>query len=200
MLNWHCLSKVVLCIGIFLPWTLSSGKVAAVPKQDRSWKQYRNTRWGYCVNYPSRWARGDAYDGAGLFVKTGLTKYSASPSGEIDVSVQTPPYSVKRSAVLDLADSMQFHLEGIAKFQRAQQMEVMETRRMTLADSPALFTKDQYFDPLERAAWMEEVIFASRGDQLYRLELVCLAKDAKRFEPVFQQMVNSFSFNCTGTR
>ncbi len=200
MWNWHGVSKVVLCIGVFSPWTLSSGGVEKIPKQDRAWKQYQNKRWGYCVSYPARWIKGDAYDGAGLFVKTGLTKFSASPSGEIDVSVQELPSPLKRDVALDLADSVQFHLKGIVKFQRAQGMEVMETRQMTLADSPALFTKDKYVDPLERVSWMEEVIFVSQGDQLYRLELVCLAKDAGRFQRVFQQVVNSFSFHCASTR
>ncbi|MBV8707570.1 MAG: hypothetical protein JO028_10305 [Acidobacteriaceae bacterium] len=95
---------------------------------------------------------------------------------------------------------MQIHQEGVVKFQRAQQMQVMETRPMTLADNPALFTKDRYFDPLERTSWMEEVIFASRGDELYRLELVCRADEVERFERVFQRVVDSFSFGCAGTR
>src|SRR3954470_11512439 len=196
MLNWRGLWKSVLCISVFSPWGLPSSSAVKVPKQDRAWKQYRNAHWGYCVNYPARWMRDRAYDGAGLFVRTGVTKFSASPSGGIDVSVQERPSSAKRAALLDLADSLQFHLEGIVKFQRAQQMQVMETRQMTIADSPALFTKDRYFDPLERTSWVEEVIFASRGDQVYRLELVCRANQAERFERVFQRVVDSFSFRC----
>ncbi len=145
--------------------------------------------------------RDRAYDGAGLFVRTGVTKFSASPSGGIDVSVQERRTSpIGRGASLDLADSLQFHLESMVKFQRAQEMQVMERRPMTIADSQALFIKDQYFDPLERDSWMEEVIFASRGDQLYRLELVCRTKEAERFQRVFQRVVDSFSFHCADTR
>jgi hypothetical protein len=44
------------------------------------------------------------------------------------------------------------------------------------------------------------VIFASRGDQVYRLELVCRANQAERFEHVFQRVVDSFSFHCAETR
>ncbi len=141
--------------------------------------------------------RNRAYDGAGLFVRTGVTKFSANPSGGIDVSVQE---QAGRAASLDLADNLQFHLESVVKFQRAQGMQVMETRPMTIAGSPALFIKDQYFDPLERASWVEEVIFASRGDQLYRLELVCRAREAERFQRVFQRVIDSFSFHCADTR
>jgi hypothetical protein len=181
---------------VFSPCSLPSGGVAKVPKQDRAWKQYRNTHEGYCVNYPSRWLRNRAYGDAGLFVRTGLTKFSANPLGGIDVSIQERPGTVQRASSLDLADSLQFHLESVVKFQRAQQMKVMETRPMTIADSPALFVKDQYFDPLEKDSWVEEIIFASRGDQLYRLGLVCRAKEAERFERVFQRVVESFSFHC----
>ena len=201
MFNWRGLCKAVLCVGVLTSWALPwSGGAAKVPKQDRAWKRYRNSHWGYCVSYPARWMKGDAYEGAGLFVRTGIKKLSASPLGEIDVSVQERPVSAKRAALLDLNDSLQFHLDGIVKFQRAQQMQVVERRQMTIADSPALFMKDRYFDPLERASWIEEVIFASRDDQLYRLELVCRASEAERFERVFQQVVNSFSFHCSGTR
>ena len=187
-------------MGVFAPGGLPSGSIVKVPKQDRAWKQYRNAQWGYCVSYPARWLKGDAYDGAGLFVRTGITKFSANPSGAIDVSVQERRSSAQHTALLDLADSVQIHQEGVVKFQRAQQMQVMETRPMTLADNPALFTKDRYFDPLERTSWMEEVIFASRGDELYRLELVCRADEVERFERVFQRVVDSFSFGCAGTR
>jgi hypothetical protein len=196
MFNWRGLWKAIVCICVVSPCGLPSGRAVKVPKQDRAWKQYRNAHWGYCVNYPARWMRDRAYDGKGLFVRTGITKFSASPSGGIDVSIQERPGSAQRAASLDLEDSLQFHLESVVKFQRAQQMQVMETRQMTIADSPALFAKDQYFDPLERASWVEEVIFASRGDQLYRLELVCRAKEAERFERVFQRVVDSFSFRC----
>jgi hypothetical protein len=199
MLNWRGLWKAILCVTVSAPWGLPSGSAVKIPKQDRAWKQYRNAHWGYCVNYPARWMRDHGFDGIGLFVRTGLTKFSASPSGGIDVSVQERPSPVRRAVTLDLADSLQFHLEGMVKFQRAQQMQVVEKRQMTIADSPALFIKDQYFDPLERASWMEEVIFASRGDQLYRLELVCRTKEAERFERVFQRVVDSFSFHCTDT-
>ncbi len=129
-----------------------------------------------------------------------MTKFSANPLGGIDVSVQEQLDPVQRAASFDLANSLQFHLESMVKFQHAQRMQIMEKRLMTIADSPALFVKDQYFDPLERAAWLEEVIFASRGNQLFRLELVCRAKEAERFERVFQHVVESFSFHCNSAR
>lgn len=201
MLNWRGLWKAVLCLGVFsfcgLPLL---GGAAKVPKQDRAWKQYRSVHEGYCVSYPARWLRDRTYDGTGLFIRTGVTKFSASPLGGIDVSLQERLGPIQRASSLDLAESLQFHLEGIVKFQRAQKMQVVETRPITIADSPALFVKDQYFDPLEKDSWLEEVIFVSRGDQLYRLELVCRTKEAERFERVFQRVVESFSFHCNGTR
>lgn len=201
MFNWRGLGKAVLCLHVFSFCGLPlSGGTAKVPKQDRAWKQYRNAHQGYCVSYPSRWLKDRSYSDAGLFIRTGVTKFSANPLGGIDVSVQEQADPVPRAASLDLANSLQFHLESMVKFQRAQRIQVIEKRLMTIADSPAIFVKDQYFDPLERASWLEEVIFASQGNQLYRLELVCRAKEAERFERVFQRVVKSFSFHCDSTR
>ena len=150
------------------------------------------------MSYPSRWLKDRFFSDVGLFIRTGVTKFSASPLAGIDVSAQERPGPVQRAASLDLADSLQFHLESVMKFQRAQRMQIMEKRSITIAESPALLIKDQYFDPLEKESWLEEVIFASRGDQLYRLELVCRAQEAERFERVFQRVVESFSFRCDG--
>ena len=74
-------AKTLLC-GFALS-SLLRLRAAISIKADRSWKRYRNTEYGYCVSYPSRWVRGEAFEGAGLFVETGLKKFSR-PMGAID--------------------------------------------------------------------------------------------------------------------
>jgi hypothetical protein len=166
---------------------------------DHAWKQYRNTQWGYCVSYPSRWYKGDAFEGSGLLVETGSKKFS-KPVGEIDVeALAAHPADTAPTASLTLVDDFKVHLEGLAKFERAERMEVLDQRPLVLGGKPALFTKDRYYDPLERATWIEELVFAHRGDVLYRLEMECRADEAARFEPVFTRFIDTFQFDCAAS-
>ncbi len=170
-------------------------------RMDRSWKRYRNPDLGYCVSYPSRWFRGSAFDGSGLFVETGHHRDS-KPTGEIDVG----PLNVEinedaRLKPTDLTDSLdqdlREHLEGLQKFARAEKLETIDQHNLNVQGFKALYSKNQYYDPLERTNWLEEVIFVRRTNgELYRLELQCQPDQLKRFEPVFAYVVNTFEFNC----
>ncbi len=174
----------------------SPGKPASPPKQDRSWKHYRNEPLGYCLSYPSRWLRGDAFDGAGFYVETGLKKYSR-PLGEIDAGV-LPPLSgdVPHTTAVSLVENLQLHLQGLKTFERAENMEVLEKHSMQFLGNPALFTKDRYYDPQDRHTWIDEVIFVEHNDVLFRFELECSADQLARFEPVFTRLLDSFQFEC----
>jgi len=173
---------------------------------DRSWKRYRNPNLGYCVSYPSRWYRGSAFDGSGLFVETGKQN-SSTPSGEIDIGplnsddasadARLKPAGLGEEALRqDLQENLQEHLDGLQKFARAERLEVIDQHSLAFQDSKALFAKSRYYDPLERTHWMEEVIFVRHKGELYRMELQCPPDQIKRFEAVFTYLVNSFEFDC----
>jgi hypothetical protein len=169
-------------------------------KQDRSWKLYNNPQWGYCVSYPSRWLKGDAFDGAGIFVETGARK-SSKPLGAIDVgALPAPEPPPARATALSLVDDLEVHLDGLKKFERAEDMVLLEKREMQIVGSSALFTKDRYYDAQERATWVEEIIFMHHKGALYRLELECRADQLPRFEPVFNMFVSTFRFDCVAPR
>lgn len=166
------------------------------PKQDRSWKPYENAQWGYCLSYPSRWSKGDAFDGAGIFFATGVKRFS-KPLGEIDVgALPVTPADDSHPAPVSLVADFEAHLNGLKKFERAESVEILENREMQLAGKRALFTKDRYFDPQERATWVDEIIFTERHGAIYRLELECRADQVERFEPVFQMVASTFRFDC----
>ncbi len=172
----------------------------STPKLDQSWKRYHNQRWGYCVSYPSRWITGDAFEGGGFFVETGVRKHSR-PLGEIDIAALPERSSdLSRAASFTLLDDVQAHLEGLKKFERAEQMQVLEKREMRLLGHSALFTKDSYYDPQDRASWIDEIVFANRKETLYRLELECRADQMARFEPVFAYVLSTFQFECPAKR
>lgn len=165
-------------------------------KLDRSWKRYHNSAYGYCVSIPSRWAQGEAFEGAGLYVKTGIRKYSRAV-GAIDFEAWTAPSINARILPASLADSLQDHLTGLQRFERAERMEILEKREMNLQGSAALFTKHKYYDPQERATWMEEVLFVNRHETVYRFELDCKADQIERFAPVFEHLVETVQFDCS---
>ncbi len=191
-------STKTLSLGCFAVWSLLTflPHAASTPRQDRSWKRYYNQQWGYCVSYPARWRVGDAFEGAGIFVETGVKKRS-NPLGEIDVTA-LPDHSANPQPTF--VDTVQPHLDGLKKFERAQQMELLEQRPLHLFGSSALFAKERYYDPLEHAKWVDELIFAERQNVLYRLELECRADQLTRFEPVFTQLVSTFRFDCAHAR
>jgi hypothetical protein len=191
--------KALLCGFAFSSLLAVVASAGGVPKQDRVWKRYYNPRFGYCVSYPSRWFTGDAFEGAGLFVKTGASRFSR-PLGAIDFGVLDSPPADARLAPVTLVENWRIHLAGLKKFARAERMEILEQRELKFLGHPALFTKNRYYDPQERANWAEEILFVNRNGTLYRLELECRLDQLGRFEPVFSQLMNTFQFDCAAVR
>lgn len=186
--RWAALSLLAAAVAFPL---LAGGDTT--PKLDRSWKHYHNPAWAYCVSYPSRWMKGDAFEGAGLFVEAGADRHSR-PTGEIDVAAL--PIATA-AAKLTLVDSLQVHLEGLKRFERAEKLEVLDKREKELQGSSALFSKARYFDPQDGHTWMEEIVLAEHSGTLFRIELECRADQAERFEAVFARLTDSFQFNCS---
>src|SRR6266480_3044525 len=138
-------------------------------KPETSWKLYRNNQWGYCVSYPSHWSKGEAFEGSGIFVKTGLKKHSR-PVAEIDIGAfPNPPEDRAHTTPISLIENFQLHVEGLKKFQRAERLEILEKRAIDLSGNSALFTKDRYFDPLDGATWVDEIVVVGRNETLYTL-------------------------------
>jgi hypothetical protein len=165
-------------------------------KPETSWEVYRNKQWGYCVSYPSRWFKGEAFEGSGIFVKAGLKRRSR-PVAEIDIGAfPNPPEDPAQPTPISLTETFQMHIEGLKKFQRAERLEILEKRVMNISGNSALFTKDRYFDPLDGATWVDEIVVVNRNATLYTLELECRSDQVARFEPVFSQFVSTFAFDC----
>jgi hypothetical protein len=165
-------------------------------RQDRAWKVYLNKATGFCISYPSRWYRNETYDGSGLAVTTGLKRHSPIPVGSMDVSALAVPGLQVHPASLALDNDFDLQLVGLKKFARAEQVEILEKRTVSLGDNPSLFVKIRYLDPRDRRLWIDEVIFARRESLSYRLELEAWADQLQRFEANFTQFVNSFQMNC----
>jgi hypothetical protein len=165
-------------------------------KLDKSWKRYRNQEYSYCVNIPSRWVQGEAFEGAGLYVETGAKKFSR-PMGSIDFEAISSAPRDARILPANLADDLSDHLSGLQKFERAERMEILERRETSVQGSAALFAKHRYYDPQERATWLEEVLFVNRKETVYRFEMDCRADQIERFEPVFEHLVGTVQFDCS---
>lgn len=192
--------RALLCGFAFSSLLGAFVNVGSNSKQDRSWKRYRNPGFGYCVSYPSRWLKSDAFEGAGLFVKTGASRFSR-PLGEIDLGALADPRSQDARVVpVSLVENLRDHLDGLRKFERAERMEVLENRELQFLGNAALFTKNRYYDPQDRATWVDEVLFVNRRETLFRLELECRADQLTRFEPVFSYLMSTFQFDCSPER
>jgi hypothetical protein len=194
MALWSNWQKILLG-GLALSLVVAAwGRSDFDQRLDRSWKRYRNSEYGYCVSYPSRWVRGEAFEGAGLFVETGLKKFSR-PIGAIDFEVISSAPKDARALPANLAEDLRDHLAGLQKFERAERMQILEKREMQVQGSEALFTKHRYYDPQERATWMEEVLFVGRNETVYRFEMDCRADQFNRFAPVFEYLVGTVQFD-----
>jgi hypothetical protein len=178
-----------------LPFAVIAGNVGTI-KPETSWKLYRNKEWGYCVSYPSRWLKGEAWEGSGIFVKTGVKKHSR-PVGEIDIGANKSE-GLDEPTPISLTENFQLHVEGLKKFERAERLEILEKTPVTLSGNSALFTKDRYFDPLDGATWVDEIVLVERNKTLYTLELECRSDQLARFEPVFSHFVSTFQPVCGG--
>jgi hypothetical protein len=131
-----------------------------------------------------------------MFVATGLRKRSR-PVAAIDVGAfPNPPENPPQPAPIILIKNFQLHVDGLKKFQRAERLEILEKRSTDLSGNSALFTKDRYFDPLDRATWVDEIVLVNRNATLYTLELECRADHLATFEPVFSHFVGTFDFDC----
>ena len=173
-------------------WAATNARKDAHPRDDRAWKRYTNHAVGYCVNYPRRWWKAEAFDGAGMYVTTGVTKYSL-PSGALDISAAPDVPALK---TISLSTDMQADIDSLSKFVKAEDTKVLEQHRLTIADSDALYLKARYFDPRERSSSVKEIVLTRRDGLLYRLELQARSDQLRRFEPVFDRFVNSFQFDC----
>jgi hypothetical protein len=174
----------------------NSSPAGSVLRLDRAWKIYLNRATGFCISYPSRWARIETYDGSGFAVTAGVKKHSPIPVGSMDVSALALPNAQAHSILLGFDDDFGLQLAGLKKFARAEKVEVLEKRNFSLGASPSLFVKVRYLDPRDRRFWIDEVIFARREHLTYRLELESRADQLERFEANFTQFVNSFQMEC----
>ncbi|MBV9155886.1 MAG: hypothetical protein JO097_06470 [Acidobacteriaceae bacterium] len=173
-----------------------AASAGSIPKQESAWKRYQNQQWGYCVSYPSRWLKGDAFDGAGIFIETGAKRHS-KPVAEINIEALANQEGEARQPALTLVESLESHFDGMKKFEHAEQLEILEKREMQFSGNSALFTKDRYYDPQNRARWIEEIILAKRKETLYRLQLECQPDQLTRFEPVFLHFLSTFELDCS---
>src|SRR4051812_16368901 len=116
----------IVAFALILLAAADFSRAGSVPRQDRAWKVYLNRANGFCISYPSRWAKSETYDGSGLAVTSGMKKRSPIPVGSMDVSALTSSGPQVHSVSLGLDDDFDLQLAGLRKFARAEQVEILE--------------------------------------------------------------------------
>src|ERR1700752_4990683 len=92
-----------------LSWLIAPAYAGSQHSLASAWKQYYNPNARYCVSYPARWYKADAFDGSGLYVMTGTKKHSRA-TGEIDIAFFANPAGIQaRAATISLKDDFDAH-------------------------------------------------------------------------------------------
>lgn len=190
-------SLLLLAVPFCFAGTHPKAALSKPNRDDRAWKKYTNHQAGYCVSYPRRWQHGEVFEGAGMYAATGITRYSL-PAGALDISVFPDDSATVKK--VSLSGDMQAHLDGLRKYVKAEETQILEQRHIEIAGAEGLLLKARYFDPRERSFWIEEVALTRRDGLLYRMELQARADQVRRFEPVFARFAGSFQFHCGARR
>lgn len=168
-----------------------------IPREDKAWKTYLNKEIGYCVSYPSRWIKAVGFEGTGISVTTGKTRYGL-PIASLDITNISDEVASDTvpTKTINLSDDYETHLSGLKQFVKAEQIETLEEKPLAISGLNALFTRARYYDPKEKTGWIEEVVFTRHNAMTFRLELQTKASSFARFQPVFQRFVDSFQVEC----
>jgi hypothetical protein len=196
-----------LACGIFLVLLICSEVSAADPvSSSAGLRRYSNSRWGFCISYPSGWdlqegfnkagasfrppdhLRGGPYIGAGALQNQPLFILSDAPEDENN----------GRSTTLE--ENVRFSLKALAEFSKSG-VDVIDNSSAVLQGVAARTLTVRYRK--DGQLWQDKSIMALKGAGVYSLGLTCPASMCAEYESIFERVVASFTFHCrpaTGRR
>ena len=185
----------IACASLLLPslWVaLSFANAAQLPSAR---KEYRNARWGFCVNYPGNWRAEEGTD------KGGASIYAPEQNNAVSIAAGALRNQPRWTLTGDLEDERPMTLEdNVQAFLKASnqigesQAEVVTNRPVSLDGTPAREVTVVYRK--SGTAWKSESVVSLKGSGFYVLSLTCPSSTCGRYEDGFQRALPSFSFNC----
>ncbi len=168
-----------------------SAQTSGAPPKALPWTRYCQPEAGFCFKYPASWTMlGEVFDGHGVVVVP-PQKQDRALWDEITVAIVAPPPQ---------GDEEGIGLDGvIAKAttglrEAGQDFRTLQRQQRTVDHQPAEMLKAQYREKSTGHDWIEELVFIEGTDNaIYSVALKCSPQTLARLEPVFAQVVRSWT-------
>jgi hypothetical protein len=154
------------------------------------WKRYCQADGGFCFKYPSTWKMlGEIYDGNGVVVAP-QQKDEQPLWNVITAAMVAPPKDADQALGLD--GVIQQAAAGMRD--AGQNFQTLQRQSRTVDGKPAQLLKAQYREKNSNRDWVEELIFIEGpDDEIYSVALKSQPQDIVRLEPVFTEIVRTWT-------
>jgi hypothetical protein len=166
------------------PSRAPSGKPAAASKR------YCQPEGGFCFKYPGSWSiLGTIFAGNGVVIAP-PQKQDPALWNAITVAMVVPPPE---------GDEEPVGLNGVIEqatsgLREGQDFETLQRQQRTVDHKPAEMLKVRYHEKSSARDWIEEMVFIEGlDDAIYSVALKCSPQDLARLEPVFHQVLASWT-------
>lgn len=175
--------------------------------QSASWTRYTNTRWGFCVDYPSRWNARVLTDGSGVT----LYPYSGEDSSNgpyISITglpdqpdVDNANIVLDDSPPLNLTGNFSRALDGLREYDHASDIRVLGKRTLQFQGFDALSTSIRYRMAPDGTEVANETLWINREYIIFTATLLASPQHVRDLEPAYQEiMQRRFKLDCGATK
>lgn len=187
-----------LLLGLVVTGWMASPPCGA-QRANAGWARYRNQRWGFCVSYPSTWAKMEGADqsGAAFFSPT------RRPGAQTSISVgalPNQPSDATQPRLKTLSEIFQDSQVGLREYWHAQQVVVLSKREEYFRGEPAMLTEIQYRDHNDGLTWIEETLRVNHDQVIFTFDLRCQPPELGALNPIFKKITRDFRFDCNGKK
>ena len=161
-----------------------------------AWTHYVNSRWGFCVDYPTPWKASPLTDGSGV---TLYPPASTDPNRGPYISIGGLPDQpdignanivLDDSPPLDLEGNFARTLETLHEYDHASEIRVLQKRKLQFQEYPALRTKFQYRTAPDGSQWLDESLWINKEYIIFTARIFGPPDEVRSLEPVYQEIVN----------
>jgi hypothetical protein len=171
---------------------------ATLAEQAPRWKLYSNVRWGFCISYPVAWHLHEGFDRTGMDVSPPRAGLQSEGSGVWVGALPNQLVDTTSGPPMTLDQNFRVKLDGLRKYDGAQDIHVLRRRITRFLGDAALATVLHYRDPVSGATWVVETLWFNHKQAVYSLELRCRPRELNYLKPIYAKMLRTFSYSCGG--
>jgi hypothetical protein len=171
--------------------------LAGYAGEPAEWTSYSNSRFAFCVGFPSDWARSEPITQNGITLAPKTAKgFVFRPTIAVG-AYRNQPSEQDASRPQTLEELFQTDLKSLRESQKAEQISVVDKQTITIQGLHALASSVRYRDPETGEEWLDRDLNVIDGQNIvYFLELKCHPRDAGRLFPVYEKMLRSLRLGC----